>query len=92
VSSPRSVRIPDHVLTRPVDGELVLLNLETEQYYGLDGVGTAIWDALSMNTTVEDALQDLLGRFDVERGTLESDVDGLLGELGSRGLVELDPA
>jgi hypothetical protein len=88
----RSVRIPDHVLARAVDGELVLLNLDNENYYGLDEVGTAMWEAISTTASVGDALQELLGQFDVDEERLTADLDQLLGELSSRGLVELDPS
>src|SRR5690606_25513702 len=33
------LRLPEHVLTRTVGDETVLLDLESEEYYGLDGVG-----------------------------------------------------
>src|SRR5437762_10901062 len=34
------VVVPQHVLVRFMDGESVLLNLETERYFGLDETGT----------------------------------------------------
>ena len=40
------VAIPESVIAREVDGETVLLNLDTGIYFGLDAVGTAIWRAI----------------------------------------------
>ena len=85
----QSVRVPDHVLVRTVDRELVLLNLDNEEYYGLDEVGAAIWDALSASPTIGAAVDGLLEQFDVDRDSLAEDVERLVAELDARGLVEL---
>jgi hypothetical protein len=90
--APTRVLIPDHVLTRAVDGELVLLNLDNEEYYGLDEVGAAIWGALVASPTIDDAVVGLLDQFDVDAATLTRDIETLLEDLSTRGLVELDPS
>ncbi len=41
------VAAPRHVLVRALDRESVLLNLETERYFGLDEVGTRMWQLLN---------------------------------------------
>ena len=83
--------IPDHVLFRELDGEAVLLDLEGEMYFGLDEVGTRLWQALSDSGTVEAALESVLEEFHVSREVLERDVAALLEELVSRGLIEPAP-
>jgi hypothetical protein len=88
----RSVRVPAHVLMRVVDGELVVLNLDNEEYYGLDEVGTAMYQALTTAPTVSDAVQELLETYDVDEETIVRDVENLLQELSRRGLVEVDQA
>jgi hypothetical protein len=88
----RAVRIPEHVLVRAIDDELVLLNLDNENYYGLDKVGATIWEAVAASPTVEVAVTTLLDQFDVDAETLSRDVEHLLVELSARGLVELNPS
>jgi len=39
----RSVCVGKDVVFRELDGEAVILNLETGTYFGLDTVGTRIW-------------------------------------------------
>ena len=78
------------MLVRSVDDELVLLNLDNEEYYGLDEVGTAIWNAVTKYPDLESALEELGEDFDVDRATLERDVNALLERLSERGLVERD--
>ncbi len=41
------VEVPKHVLVRFLDNESVFLNLETEHYYGLDEIGTRMWQAVT---------------------------------------------
>lgn len=86
------VATPHEVVTRPLDGELVLLNLDTETYFGLDEVGTRMWEVLSSAATVEAAFQQLSAEFDVDPATLRKDLEALLTELVEGGLVELEPA
>lgn len=81
--------IPDHVLTRELEGECVLLNLQTEQYFGLDAMGTAMWSALTAAPSIAAARTELLTRFDVEEQRLGEDVDAFIDRLVSHGLAEL---
>jgi hypothetical protein len=82
--------VPDHVLTREVDGQLVVLNLDNEQFYGLDEVGTSMWSTITETPTADDALARLVEMYDVDSATLARDFDALLNELETRGLVEID--
>lgn len=75
------------VLCQVLDGETVLLNLESERYFGLDRVGTRLWELLLETDSVETAVQRMLGEFDVAEAVLRSDVERLLGELVAAGLL-----
>src|SRR2546429_9686168 len=55
---------PKHVLVRPVDQESVLLNLETERYFGLDETGTRMWQLLTTSPDIDAAYQELLAEYD----------------------------
>lgn len=79
---------PDHVLLRELEGQAVLLNLETETYFGLDEVGTRIWAELVGSDSVDGACQRLQGEFDVDPGVLRKDVETLVAELLEAGLLE----
>lgn len=69
------------------DGSSVVLDLETEKYFGLDTVGAEMWTALVENPTVAAARDRLLRHFDVEEARLDSDLAQFVDELESRGLV-----
>lgn len=88
----RKVRKPEHVLLRELEGEAVLLNLETETYFGLDEVGTRIWRELVASPSVERACEVLQEEFDVEPAVLRRDVESLIAQLLEARLLELSPA
>jgi coenzyme PQQ synthesis protein D (PqqD) len=93
------VEVPKDVLVRFVEKETVLLNLDTECYYGLDETGTRMWQVVTAAPSIEKAYEELLSEFDVEAELLRQHFSELLGSLGDLGLlrvhsavVEADPA
>lgn len=83
---------PAHVLVRILDRESVLLNLETEQYFGLDGTGTRMWQLVTASANIEAAYQELIAEFDVEPELLRSHLMELLTRLVEGGLLQVTPA
>ena len=91
----QTFRIPEEVLFQEVSGETVLLDLASESYFGLDSVGTRIWALLKEDKSVGQVLDALLEEYEVDRQTLESDLEELLGNLLAAGLIQAqapDPA
>jgi len=84
--------VPPHVLVRFLDEESVLLNLETEQYFGLDKTGTRMWQLATASPSIDAAYQELLAEFDAEPDLLRSDLTELLGWLVDHGLLQVLPA
>ncbi|HYZ98813.1 MAG TPA: PqqD family protein [Acidimicrobiales bacterium] len=80
-------QIPAHVLHREVDGEMVLLDLETERYFGLDAIGADIVTRLTEQPEVA-ALDALVADYAVEPEDLRRDVDDLVATLLDAGLLE----
>jgi hypothetical protein len=70
-----------------LDGEAVLLDLESGEYFGLNDVGTRFWELASKGSSYGEARDALLGEFDVDRPTLEADLDQLIATLIQRKLV-----
>jgi Coenzyme PQQ synthesis protein D (PqqD) len=83
---------PAHVLVRFLDRESVLLNLETEQYFGLDETGTRMWQIVTAAPNIDQAYQELLTEFDVDPELLRSNLIELLGRLVDSGLLQVLPA
>lgn len=85
----QKVTISPDVLFQEVSGEMVLLDLSSESYFGLDEIGARIWQLLHDGASVGEVLDTLLREYEVERGTLEVDLDDLLGKLADAGLIRL---
>ena len=84
--------VPSHVLIRRLDGESVLLNLESERYFGLDATGTRMLDLVTSMPNIDSAYEKLLEEFEVEPALLRDHLDALLKSLADNGLVSLLPA
>lgn len=83
----RKVRISPDVLFQEVSGETVLLDLASENYFGLDAVGTRIWILLNEGASIGKVLDTLEREYDVDRSVLEDDVAGLLENLAEARLI-----
>jgi hypothetical protein len=83
------VVVPKHVLVRHLDGESVMLNLETEQYFGLDATGTRMWQLVTAAPTVDAAYAQLLEEFEVEPELLRTNLTELLSRLLENGLLSI---
>lgn len=81
--------ISSEVLSQEVNGETVLLDLQGECYFGLNEVGTRIWQLLQGESSVGETLDTLSGEYEVSREQLENDVGELLDKLNEAGLVTL---
>jgi hypothetical protein len=90
VSFSRRATAPSQVLTNVMGGESVLLNLDSEGYYGLDEVGTRMWQVLIQSESIEHAFVSLLEEYDVDPERLRADLGDLVSRLRAHGLVELE--
>lgn len=86
------VVVPTYVLVRHLDGESVLLNLETEKYFGLDATGTRMWELMTHAPNIETAYGKLSEEFEVEPEVLRKHLSELLGQLVENGLLKVLPA
>jgi hypothetical protein len=82
-------QIPPNVLFREVDGQLVLLNLETEQYFGLDEIGADMIRRIT-ETTMDDAIAALTSSYDVDPDRLRADLRELVDSLLEAQLLDRD--
>lgn len=83
------IEVPGHVLFREVGNEIVILDLSSERYFGLDPVGTRMWLALSQSPSIDRAFASLHEEFNVEEEVLKNDLLELVAKLADQGLVIL---
>ena len=78
----------DDVLAQEVGGETVLLDLASEQYFGLDPVGTRIWELIADAPPLARVYDTLCAEFDAEPGRIRSDLLALVQQLLDAGLAK----
>jgi hypothetical protein len=70
-----------------MDGEIVMLSLQRGEYFGLDKVGSRIWELIEQSITVDNIKKVLLDEYEVDVLTCEKDLIEFLEDLESKGLL-----
>ena len=83
-------RIPDDVVFRELDGEAVVLNLDTGIYFGLDAVGTRIWRLIEARKPLRIVLDTLIDEYEASPDRLQSDLLAFVERLNGKGLLSLE--
>jgi hypothetical protein len=79
------------VVFGPLDDESVLLDLKTGTYFGLDAVGTRIWQLIVEQASLARVLEVMLEEYAGDPETMERDLLELTRRLCAKGLVEIKP-
>jgi hypothetical protein len=86
----QTITLSPDVISQEVSGETVLLDLESENYFGLDEIGTRIWQLIKDTGDLQAIYDTLLAEYEVEEARLQNDLEALLGEISALGLVTLE--
>ncbi len=85
-------RISPDVLFRELVDESVLLDLKSQRYFGLDDVGTRIWQLVQELGSADKIVNAMLEEFDVDEARLRLDLGEFLDKLADADLIEFEPA
>ena len=85
-----AMSVPEHVLDQELDGEIVLLDLKSGVYYGLNEVGSRMWTLLSLLDDLDEIMGLLLEEFEVDRETLLKHLHDLCHQLKSLELITIE--
>ena len=80
----------EEIVDSDIDGETVMMSIENGEYYGLDDIGSRIWELIEHPVKVSDLIDTLLERFDVDRETCKIDVLKFLNELNEDRILEVE--
>ncbi|MGI9066670.1 MAG: PqqD family protein [Pyrinomonadaceae bacterium] len=83
------VKVPEDILISGLQSESVILNLDSERYFGLDEVGTRMMTLLTTADSIQAAYETLLEEYDVEGEVLRQDLTSIIEQLVEQGLVEI---
>ena len=90
ISLDRTIRVSDDTVFRELGGEAILLQLEAGMYFGLDPVGTRLWQLMAERGNLREVFEIARQEFDVDAATLERDLLALVTQLAEKKLVSLD--
>jgi hypothetical protein len=84
------IRRTASVLTAEIDKQIVMMDIESGRYLGLDDIGSVIWKRLETPRTLGDLVDSLVEDYDAERAVIAQDVRELLKEMATQGIVGFD--
>jgi hypothetical protein len=82
--------VKEKVIFEELDGEVVLLELGSGQYYKLNRSGSHIWSLIREHGDTELVEQALAAEYQIDRDRAHEDVAELVGQLESLGLIVVD--
>ena len=77
----------ERVMTQQVEGDAVLLDIDSGEYFSLNEVGGMVWELCDGSRSVEDVAELISSEFDVDTSAALSDAIELLESLVGAGLV-----
>ena len=80
---------PD-VVARRLDDEVVLVHLRTNEIYRLNFTGARFWELLGEGLELDEVKRSLESEFEVDRHSLDHEVERLVAELTDQGLLQAD--
>lgn len=83
------VTVSDGVLFQELDGELVLLSMESGEYFSLNEVGAKIWVLITADWSIPDILKSFINQFDASEEQLAADIEVFLKHLLDHKLISV---
>jgi hypothetical protein len=78
------------VIHETIDGETVIVNLDSGNYYSLDTVGADVWDCMGKNFTVHRIIDTIASRYTGERENIEMAIHQLIDEIQQENLIVIN--
>lgn len=77
----------EHISLTEVDDEVVLLDLDTGAYFGLNHVGAKLLSVLHSDGTVSNAIEQISERYKIDIQQVERDINELIEQLLEQNLI-----
>ena len=81
--------IPNTVFAQVVDDEMVIMDTQSENYFGLDTIGTQMWQILVENNSLENLKIKILEMYDVDEKVLTHDIEIFISKLLKNKLITI---
>lgn len=73
-----------------MDGEIVMLSIDNGKYYGMDAVGSKIWNLVNEPLSFSDLIGILINEYDVGVEQCKNDILNFLQYLDKENLINID--
>lgn len=83
------VTIPSTVFAQVVDDEMVILDTESENYFGLDTIGREMWQTLVENGSLENLKTTMLEKYEVKESVIKHDIEVFIDTLVKNRLITI---
>ena len=83
------IAISDDVVWRDMGGEIVILDLASQHYFGLSGAGNDIWHLIIELGSSEKIVERLIAKFEAEPSVVKDDFERIVGELAEKGMLKI---
>jgi hypothetical protein len=79
------------LLFNEIDGEVVMLSIENSEYYGMDKVGSRIWQLLEKPVHFRELVAALMDEYEVSEEQCTAETLAFLKKITDKKLVNLTP-
>ena len=75
------------IVQSKIGEEVVMLDMESGSYFGLNAVASAIWEKLEHAVDFKELVESLLTQFDVDQTECEADTKELLEQMLANNII-----
>lgn len=79
----------EDVVFSEVDGEIVAMSIQSGKYYGLQEIGSRIWDIIDDPISISKICEALMAEYDVTADQCNLDVLRFMEKLWNKDLIRL---
>ena len=84
----KKVEFNKNVIWSRVDNEIVVLDVETNNYYSLNTIGAAIWEMCKTAVTTDEIVSNICAEYEADEAHVRKDIEEIIKELEKEGLVQ----
>lgn len=89
LSRSSTIVVSKDVVSCDLGGETAMLDMKEGVYYGLNEMGTFIWEFIQEPVTIQTIIDKVLAEYDVDEATCYNDLKELVEQMVENGLVEI---
>ncbi len=87
IAATNTYKAPENYSWRDVNNELVVLNLQSGEYFTFNNIGRLIWLAVNDGKTVDETVRSILEQYETTEENAITDVKVFISNLLSEGLL-----